>query len=203
MQWMRRRPALATAAIVLLALAVSGAGLTLAVEREQVRDLITLNPSGAAGRTLIVYHPGLSDFPDDVAMAFADGLIANGWQVDITTASAYAPRDLAHYDVLALVSPTYWWTPARPVLRYIDRIGKLDGKRVAIIITASGQPDRSRGVMEDKVRAAGGEVVTGISLTKWKPNRQGDPRPNNTVALEIARQAGQAIPLPRLSAQEG
>jgi len=90
-----------TTAIVFLALAVFGAGLTLMVEREQARDLITLNPSGGSGRALIICHPGLSDFPDAVAAAFAEGLIANGWQVDVTTASAHAPRDLARYDVEA------------------------------------------------------------------------------------------------------
>jgi flavorubredoxin len=158
--------------------------------------MTVINPSAAAGTALVVYHPGLSDFLRDVANAFAEGLVANGWRVELTSASAQAPRDLGRYDLLVLASPTYWWTPARPALRYVDRLDSLDGKATAILITASGQPARSRSVMEAHVRQKGGAIVASLALTAWKPNQQNDARPNKTVALGMAREAAKAVPAP-------
>ena len=58
---------------------VCGGGMTVKVEREITSGMTAINPDDTAGTALVVYHPGLSDFPHDVANAFAEGLVARGW----------------------------------------------------------------------------------------------------------------------------
>jgi flagellar basal body-associated protein FliL len=65
--------------LVVVAAAASLAWVSWAVKRETVTPLTTLNAAGPTGKALVVFHPGLSDFPDRVAAAFADGLTQSGW----------------------------------------------------------------------------------------------------------------------------
>lgn len=70
---------------------------------EVSRDPQVVDPAGEVkGRALIVFHPGVSDFPDSVTMAFARGLSSQGWQVELATASARAPSPVDRYDLLAV-----------------------------------------------------------------------------------------------------
>ena len=103
-------------AVLAAALVLSYLWLSIEVKSEvEVRNL-----EGDAGTALLVYHPGKSDFQEKVTYAFAEGLVSNGWRVELTTASAQAPTDLSSYDLLALGGPTYWFAPARPVRRYLS-----------------------------------------------------------------------------------
>ena len=65
-----------------------------------------------------------------ITRAFSEGLVSNGWRVDVTTASKEAPTDLTGYDLLVLSAPTYDWVPAKPIQRYLERLGDLGGQPV-------------------------------------------------------------------------
>ena len=67
--------------------------------REVTSPPEVLNPAGAGGSALVVYHPGLSDFQQRVSRAFAAGLVAGGWRVELTTANRQARTDLTRYDL--------------------------------------------------------------------------------------------------------
>jgi hypothetical protein len=56
------------------------------INNDYVSGIDVLNADGSE-TALVIYHPGLSSFMKDVAYAFADGLVENGWRVEITTAS--------------------------------------------------------------------------------------------------------------------
>ena len=86
-----------------------------AVKRETVAPVVTLNPTGSAGRALLIFHPGLSDFPDRIIAAFSDGLLQSGWRIDRTTASRQAPTDVRTYDLIVLGSPVYASAAAKPL----------------------------------------------------------------------------------------
>jgi hypothetical protein len=101
-----------------------------AAKRETVAAVVTLNPTGSAGRALLVFHPGLSDFPDRIVTAFADGLLQSGWRIDRTTASRQAPADAKAYDLIVLGSPVYASAAAMPPQDYIARVGDFHGKPV-------------------------------------------------------------------------
>jgi flavorubredoxin len=167
--------------------------------REVVSEVKTLNPEGDGGTALVVYHPGKSDFQHRVFSGFAEGLVSRGWRVEITTPSSQAPTALSGYDLLVLGGPTYWFTPNRPIRRYLSRLGDLGGQRTVTIITAMGAGERSTSIMEKQVREANGDLVKALLLYKMRPNDDDnyvDSQQNQALAVEMATQATKDIPLP-------
>jgi flavorubredoxin len=155
--------------------------------------------SATGGRALLVYHPGLSDFQEQVMRAFAEGLAARGWRVELATASSRAPTALAEYDLLAVGGPTYFWAPARSIQSYVGRLGDLGGKQTAVLITGAGAVTRSRTIMERLVREHHGEIVVSLALTTLRPNDAAAERAgedNRRVAERIARDAAARVALP-------
>lgn len=185
--------------VVLAALATWGAWLMSGRNREVVSEVTTLNPDGEAGTALVVYHPGKSDFQRRVFAGFAEGLVANGWRVAMTTPSPQTPTDLAGYDLLVLGGPTYGFKPNQPIQTYVSRLGDLGGKPTVTIITALGMGERSTGIMEGLVRQANGNLVKALVLYKARPNDDDNPvggRQNQDLAVEMALQAAKEIELP-------
>jgi flavorubredoxin len=167
--------------------------------KEVVSEVKTLNPEGDGGTALVVYHPGKSDFQRRVFSGFTEGLVSNGWRVEITTPSSQAPTDLSGYDLLVLGGPTYWFTPNRPIRRYLSRLGNLGGQRTVTIITAMGAGERSTSIMEKQVREANGDLVNALLLYKMRPNDDDnyvDSKQNQALAVKMATQSAKEIPLP-------
>jgi hypothetical protein len=188
------RQGLIAAVVTLLVLFVAWHGLLgLVVNAEVISEIEVLNPNGSAGTTLLVYHPGRSGFQKMLIEGFSEGLVSNGWRVEITTASREAPTDLSGYDLLVLSAPTYDWVPARPIQRYLERLGDLGGQPTVVVISAAGTTTLSLPKMESLVREANGDLVTSHALWTLVPNRLeygiDDPE-------EIMRREAQAIPLP-------
>jgi len=191
--------ALWIALFVVLVLFVVVALLDYGRNKEVVSEVKALNPEGDAGIALVVYHPGQSDFQHRVFSGFTEGLISRGWRVEITTPSSQAPTDLSGYGLLVLGGPTYWFTPNRPIRRYLSRLGDLGGQRTVTLITALGAGERSTSIMEKQVREANGDLVNVLLLYKMRPNDDDnyvDSQQNQALAVEMATQAAKEIPLP-------
>ena len=181
---------------VFAALAAWAAWFFSGRNREVVSEVETLNPDGETGAALVVYHPGKSDFQRRVFAGFAEGLVANGWKVELTTPSPQAPTDLAAYDLLVLGGPTYGFKPNRPILKYLARLGDLEGKPTVTIITALGMGERSTEMMQQLVREANGDLIEALILYKARPNDEDNPvggSQNQDVAVEMAIQAALEI----------
>ena len=176
--------------LVLGLLSVVGAVTAWVEFHEVVRPVLILNPDRTRGSALVVYQQGLRDFQPKVAHAFARGLAATGWRVDLTTVSRRTPMDLAPYDLLVLSWPTYWFTPSLPLRRYLHRLGDLQGKPTVILCTAAGAPLGSCATMTRLVHAAHGTIVNAITLFTMRPH-EGDEDP-----VVIATRTATAIPLP-------
>ncbi|HEX5829973.1 MAG TPA: hypothetical protein VFY16_03260, partial [Gemmatimonadaceae bacterium] len=159
-----------TALLLLALLVVLTVWLTVRAEATPPARARVVNPSGARGTALVVHHPGLSDFPGRVTDALARGLATQGWRVELATATPRAPAHPSRADLLVLVAPTYWWAPARPVVRWVDQAGDLRGTPTVVVVTAAGQSGRSRRVLEARVRAAGGRLLAARELYTWAPN---------------------------------
>ena len=160
--------------------------------RDVVSEVRILNPEGDEGTALVVYHPGKSDFQGKVFAGFAEGLVANGWRVEMTTPSSQAPTDLMGYDLLILGGPTYGFAPNRPIQRYLSRLGDLGGKPTVTIITALGMGERSTEMMQRLVQEANGNLIKALILYKARPNDDDnyvDGRQNQDLAVEMAIQA--------------
>jgi hypothetical protein len=185
---------LALSTVTLAVLSVSWYGLlSYWTNLEVVSTIEILNAEGDTGTALAVYHPGKSDFQRNVSYAFAEGLVSNGWRVEITTASSQAPTDLSSYDLLILGTPTYDWLPAKPLQAYVERLGDLAGKPAVTIISGAGYTELSQPAMERLVQQAGGQVVKSLAVWSMRPNEDlygiSDP-------MEAMRQAAQEISLP-------
>lgn len=192
--------------VVLVVLAAAAARLYYGRNKDVVSEVKTLNPGGDVGTAFVVYHPGKSDFQRRVISGFAEGLVSNGWRVEITTASDQAPTDLSGCDLLVLGGPTYVFTPNRPIRRYLDRLGDLGGQRTVIIITAMGAGNRSTSIMESLVREANGDLVKSLLLYKMRPNDDDNyvnGKQNRALAVEMATRAAKDVPHNSSSGTDG
>ncbi|HDQ06058.1 MAG TPA: hypothetical protein ENN36_04970 [Candidatus Bathyarchaeota archaeon] len=156
------------------------------INTDYVSGIDVLNEDGSE-TALIIYHPGLSSFMEDVIYAFADGLMENGWRVEITTASSQAPTDLSDYSLLALGSPVYADSPSPTIKRHIERIGDLNGIDTVLLVTSGGSEGGAEASMQQTVEEHNGVVKEVLSLFNSVPN-EGDGNP-----LDIAEQAGREI----------
>jgi flavorubredoxin len=184
---------------VLAVIVVAVAWLDYGRNKEVASEVEVLNPEGTTGTALVVYHPGKSDFQRRVFSGFMEGLVSNGWRVESTTPSAQTPTDLSSLDLLVLGGPTYWFTPNRPIKRYLNRLGDLQGQRTVTIITALGAGERSASIIKRQVREANGNLVKALLLYKMRPNDDDnfvDGEQNRALAVEMARQAALEIPPP-------
>jgi flavorubredoxin len=154
------------------------------INSDYVSGIEVLNADGAQN-VLIIYHPGLSSFMKDVTYAFADGLVENGWRVEITTASSQAPTDLSGYSLLALGSPVYADGPSPTIKRHVERIGDLTGIDTVLLVTSGGSDGGAEAAMQQTVEEHNGAVELVLSLFNSAPNA-GDP-------LNIAEQAGRDL----------
>ncbi len=156
------------------------------INSDYVSDTKTLNPDGL-DTALIIYHPGLSSFIEDCTYAYADGLVANGWRVEITTASSHAPTDLSKFGLLVLGSPVYAGKPSDTIQRHVERVGDLQGKNVVLLVTSGGSDGIAEALMQQTVEAHSGSVLAVVSLFNDSPN------PGNADPLELAEQAGNEV----------
>jgi len=180
--------------VTFVALLVAWQGLLgFVVNAEVVNDVEVLNPEGSAGTALLTYHPGRSGYQEMITHAFSEGLVSNDWRVDVATASKEAPTDLAGYDLLVLSAPTYDWVPAKPIQRYLERLGDLGGQPTAVIVSAAGTTSLSLPMMENLVREANGDLVASYALWTLVPNRIAYGIDDSE---EIMRQKGRAVPVP-------
>ena len=190
-----QRNILVVAAAVLVSLLAAGAWVWWAASREVVTGITTLSTTGTTGRALIVYHPGLSDFPDRITTAFAGGMASAGWRVDRTTASRRAPTDLSGYDLVVLSSPVYANAAAPPLTHYLDRLGDLRGRPVVLVFTAAGDASPALEISTTQAQAHHGRVVARFGYTTRQIGDMppGDTGPQVERATRMARDAGRGL----------
>jgi menaquinone-dependent protoporphyrinogen IX oxidase len=178
--------------VVLASLAIVVAYASSAVNKDVVSGISVVNPSGSK-TALVVYQEGLTAYPKDTSYAFANGLAASGWRVEITTASSQAPSNLSKYSLLVLGSPTYNADPGQTIVRYVDRMGDLHGVNTAIISLGSYTPEKSADTMKQTVQAANGTVVKSLALPSSITLIGLAPSGGTGSPADIARQAGTQI----------
>ena len=167
-------------AFVVVVAGVSGF-IVFKINNDYVSEIEVLNAEGPK-TALIIYHPGLSSFMQDTAYAFADGLVENGWRVEITTASSQAPKDLSDYDLLVLGSPVYAASPSSTINRFVERIDDMQRIETVLLVTSAGSDGGAEASMQQTVEESNGVVKSVVSLFTTAPNDD-DP-------VVIAEQAG-------------
>jgi flavorubredoxin len=178
---------LLVAIIVFIVVVVSLVGfIFIKISSDYVSRTLVLNSDGSE-TALIIYHPGLSSFMEDTTYAFADGLVANGWRVEVATASSQAPTDMSGYSLLVLGSPVYAGNTTVTISRHLERIGDIQGIDTVLLVTSGGSDGGAEAVLQQTVEEHNGTVTEVISLFTSIPNEDGgDP-------LDLAEQAGREI----------
>jgi hypothetical protein len=148
-----KRIVLVTFLALIVVGAISIAYVLLSINKDVISPIVVIN-SGGVKTALIVYQPGLTSAPKDNSYAFADGLGSSGWRVEITTASPEAPSVLSNYSLLVVAFPIYGGAPGTAAIRYVDRLGNLQGIRTVIIDVPA-----SENIMRQKVEAKNGTVL--------------------------------------------
>jgi hypothetical protein len=185
-------------AVVVVVVATSAVGfwwLTWRLEQETVTPLSVVNSGGTAGKALVVYQPGIGSFQERVTTAFIDELAVDGWQVSTTTASREAPATLADYDLVVVAAPIYGGAAAKPLARYVARVGDFRGTSVVVLLTGAGDTAAAIAGAEKLVEEAGGHVIRSLALTTMRPNDE-DNRytgSNTERAIAMARDAARGL----------
>lgn len=160
------------------------------VSQETVTPLRALNPQSSGPKALIIYSPGLSDFPKKTVEAFADGLVASNWHVEIVTASSQAPTDLTGYTLLVIGGPIYGGQPSKPVQDYMARLGDLDGLRVYTLLTSAGENPQTEEAISSWITTHGGVEAGTLLLYALAPN---EPVDGTSDPTQIAAKAAQSL----------
>ena len=144
--------------VLLVVFAIVFAFLEYSVYREVTTAVEVKNPEGVK-TALLIYHPGLTSYANDVAHNFAEGLAGNGWRVEIATASPQAPTNLSNYRLLTLIWPIYDLGPGPTIANHVKRIGDLQGIDTAIITIGGGiDPFDAVSAMRRTVEDANGTI---------------------------------------------
>jgi len=179
-----------TLLITFLVLAIVSVSLlvyaSFGMNNDVITELVVKNPAGNK-IALVLYHPGLSSFSHDVSYAFADGLIANDWRVEIATPSFEAPTALSKYHLLVVSSNTYGFNPDTPTTRHLERIGDLGGIETVAITLGAGSAEQSQQIFENLLESHNGTIIKSLLLYSMAPNEGGNS------ATEIAEQTAKEI----------
>ena len=180
-----------TIAVVLGLLLLAGVTtVSILVQMEADYALQALGGEGKA-KALVLFHPSRdAHFSDDLSMAFAEGLKAAGFAVELATLTRKTPGDPTGYALIGIVTNTYYWTPDLPTLRYLKR-ANLHGIAVVGVVGGAGSTGRSQRILDEALQRTGAQVIATRSFWLWRPNdenRMGEP--NRDVALQLAKQLG-------------
>jgi hypothetical protein len=166
---------------------VAIAGITIWVQREAPHKRETLY-EGKAQKALVLYHPSRdAHFSEDVSIAVAKGFHDIGMSVDretMTEATAAAHRG---YAFLAVITNTYYGSPDRPTLRYLERARFGNTPTIGLTL-GSGTTDRAQRILNEKLRRASTNTIDVRSFWISRPNDENRlQEPNRAVAVEMAR----------------
>lgn len=175
----RKKVLLLSIIVIVLVVASISVYVLIKADGDFASDLDVLNPNGSQ-TVLVLYHDGFSSFTKDAIYALGDGLVENGWRVEITTASDKAPTDLAKYSLLVLGSPVYGGSPSASIERHLVRIGDLKEIESVGVVTSGGINAGAEDAMHQLIEEYNGVVKTVLSM------QTGD-------SLDVAEQTGKEV----------
>jgi hypothetical protein len=143
---------------------------------------------------LLIFHPGLGKFPQQITESIAQGFSNHQWSVRIEAAHEYNSSPHT-YDLLILVSPTSWWKPARAIKNYITDHPDLAGKKCFPVVTAMGQAKQSLDQLERWILYNQGEILDAKYYYTLAPNDKENyaATENVNLAKALARKAAENI----------
>jgi len=176
--------------VILVIIVIIFRFLILKITSETVTSLKTINPDSSGPRTIIIYSIGISDFHQKIVDAFASGLVASNWRVDMVTASSQTSTDLSGYSLLVIGGPIYGFQPSKTIRDYVDRLEDLKGLRVYTLLTGAGDSANAEEYISKWISEHGGVEVGKLTLFTQRPNT---PVDGTSDAKQIATKAAQSL----------
>jgi hypothetical protein len=99
--------------------------------------------------------------------AFAAGLQAQGWRVDLTTASRHTPTTCLH-DMIVL-EPKPITGIRHGIIHYLDRVSDLGRKPVVVIVSGGGMTERAMRILQSRHQGRG-TIRDAIEIWTSRPN---------------------------------
>ncbi len=146
--------------------------------REIVRDVTIENPSGTTGTAFLVLRPGVTLLPDQIAGKITQGLVNQGWRVEVTTSSSQTSINITRYNLVVFVSPVYGSNPHPTMVSYLKRVDLAD-LPVVLLLTSIGKQPLAMELFRNATVAAHGRVVDEVLIGAFDTN-----------AFDAAYQAG-------------
>jgi hypothetical protein len=173
---------------LVVAVLVSVLAVTIYVEREAPYRSEVL-ARGASGKALILYHPSRdAQFSEELTEAMARGFEDAKMTVERRTMTAETPARPEGFDVIAVVSNTFYAQPDWPTDRYLKR-ADLKGIPTLGIMAGAGSTERAEATLTKALTRTGADLRGVYSLWISRPN---DParqeEDNRKVAASMARQ---------------
>jgi hypothetical protein len=141
------------------------------------------------GKALILYHPSRdAHFAEDLSSAVAQGLVDGGYAVTLETMTSRTPARPEGFDIVAVVSNTYYGAPDLPTTRYLKR-ARFDGMLALGLMGGAGSTDRSQKILDEALHRTNATVLATRSFWTMRPNDESRMKePNRDVATDLARQ---------------
>lgn len=161
----------------------------------------------AGKRALILYHPSRdANFSDELTQAMRAAFQGAGLAADRWTITRETPATPNGYEIIAIVSNTFFGAPDWPTVRYLKR-ARFDGQMVIAIMAGSGSTERAERTLRKLLDHTGANSIKVRSLWTMRPNQPGFDGPRNRqlalrFAREFAREASAPIVLSEAAAQQ-
>jgi flavorubredoxin len=84
----------------------------------------TLPNSKPIGQAIVVYDPGLSGVPGNVASKIACDLQKRGYSVVVAGVKSHAAANLTGYDLIVIGGPVYMGKPAATIQAYVNNVNR-------------------------------------------------------------------------------
>lgn len=172
---------------LVLTMLISLVAVTIYVEREAPYSSEVLAP-GEAGKALIFYHPSRdAQFSDELSLALARGFEDAKLGVERRTMTSATPPTVQGFDVVAVVSNTFYGQPDWPTMRYLKR-ADFKGIPIIGIIAGSGATGRAQTALTEALGRTGADLRGVHPLWIARPNDPARPdEDNRQVAASMAR----------------
>ncbi len=153
---------------------------------DSILPLNTIENTEVQGKVLVVAHYDPWNYHTAVLEQYIEGLINEGWHVDIVSAGVNYSWELEGYDVLVLSGPEIFGTACRPLTRYLREVGDLEGMQVVTLTTGFWFTQHVSDMLTHAVVNSNGVLLQELIIFQSQPMN---------VALENAHNFGESLKL--------
>lgn len=105
-----------------------------------------------AMKACIVYQPGMSDFPEEIAHQIARGLNESGYEVTLNYPGKKLSTDVSKYSVVVFGSPIYASLSCKPLTNYMPKIKTDPAAKIVLFTTGDTRTSVDLDLLEKNLK---------------------------------------------------